>query len=93
MEDVQQMKDFWNRVDTEDGREILFAWHKIADINEGYKKMADVIRIINENNIADESQISLTSDSMTIVLHGHSKEPITQKDWNIARQIETSLKH
>lgn len=89
---IDVMKDSWRKVDTEDGREILFALYKVEDINEAYNKAGDIIRIINENNAAPESQVSLSSENVTIVLHGHSKMPITQKDWEIAKQIGLCLR-
>ena len=85
------MNNLWKKVATEDGREILFALHTVEDLNEAYEKTADIIRIVNENNVADESQVSLSSDNITVVLHGRSEEPITQKDWEVAKQIETCL--
>ena len=80
-------------MDTEDGREILFALHRVKSIAEAYQKTADVIRIAQDNNMIDGLYISLSQVDLTITLHGTSKEKITQDDWKVAGQIEASLVH
>lgn len=85
------MNELWKKVNTEDGREILFALYKVKDINEAYDKTANVIKIIQENDMIEGSQISLSPEDLMITLHGKSKERISQKDWESAMQIEALL--
>jgi len=85
------MSELWKQITTEDGREVLFVLHKVSDITEAHRQSGDIIKIINKNNVADESHISLSSEDITIMLHSHSTQPITQKDWEVANQIETYL--
>jgi len=83
----------FKKVDTSDGREILSAYYKVASINEANDKAQAVIRIVSERDLAeDQISISLYSQGLQIILHGHSKNPISQDDWAIAEEIEATLR-
>jgi len=86
------MTEIWKKLETDDKREFLYAVYKVANIGEANRKAQLVIPIIIEHNIAEESEISITSDRLRIVLHGHSKDSISQKDWAITEEMQEALK-
>lgn len=85
------MKTTFKKLNTEDGREFLYVLRPAASLEQSHKIAKGVIDIINKHHVAEESSMDLSSDAINIVLHGHSKEPITEKDWEVAKEIEAYL--
>lgn len=81
----------WRKTSNPDGSEALFGAFKVTDIEEASAKAGKAIKIIKSHREDKHSHMSLSCEGLAIMLHGISKEKVTDKDWAIAEEIRKAL--
>lgn len=84
------MKKTW-KVSTTDGREFLSALYRVDSLEEANDILQKLLPIIIEHNAQYDSQISISSKDILVILHGHSTQPLNDSDWKLAHELESFL--
>ena len=86
------MKTIWKVLSTEDNREFLAALRKVDSLETANNILLEILPIVAKHDAQHDSDISISSENISVILHGHSSKPIDDSDWSLANELEPLLK-
>ncbi len=91
MDKVTRIDAGWKTVKV-DNREILTKPYVVEGLDEALELSKIIVPIIEAHNQTEQTQISLSSRDVMVVLNGSSEEPISDKIQIIASEIDSAVK-
>ena len=90
MDKITRTKADWKKVKV-DNREILTKPYIVKSLAEALELSRIIVSIVEANNHAEQTQISLSTRDVMVVLNGSSEEPISDNIQIIASEIDSAI--
>lgn len=92
MSKIDRIKDDWRLFSTDDGREILTKVYLVDSLKESMKLAQIVVPLAERyNEDKEQTQLSLSSRDLMIILNGFSKKPISKNVRKLAAEIDKKI--
>jgi pterin-4a-carbinolamine dehydratase len=72
-------------------REFLAGLYKVDSLEHANKIVQKILPIISEHKAQHDTQISISDENLSIILHGQSDGRVRKEDWDLAKDIAPFL--
>lgn len=84
----------WKVLKSEDKRalrEFLARLYKVNNLENANEIVQKILPIISKHKAQHDTQISISDENLSIILHGQSAGKVREEDWKLAKEIESIL--